>query len=593
MFQNLGIVWIKLTRAVLRWARLQGIKLSVYLGDYILTASSARQATQQVQLVLDKRESLGLIVNLAKSHLTPSREILHLGFTINSQHMRLSVPTTKLRDLWREASRLLHQATMPLRTLASFIGAVQPARLNTRYLLQAKNCALCLSRRSEDRVTLVDNASPILKWAVLPPRAASPSPGVARRFLELLTIQQVIHIPALQGKVLRIYCDNTTAIAYVKHFGGMRSSALMDLATSIWWHCFATGTRLLLTYIPSALNPADQPSRDQERQLEWAVSSLAFPRPDVGSSLGRLLNLEPQPQASSVHLLDMGSAGSRDKRPGLELASTGPPLPLPLLESASARNTEVQLEKCPRVLIAPQLAQRYLAFSSAKFGNRTSPHPLPVGHRYSKRRRVAPYNEQAVEPSSLKDRRLSKHRRVEGLFPDLSIPDLTRKLCWLLAIFGFLRPLEIHRIGNDQSAIFGEKLRLAAMTFKEKRCGAPYVKSVIICPHPNAALCLLLTYRVYCLFSVNHLVRDIRNAALSVGAKRISHHVKSLMQYLSINGRPWAKQPLPKARARGPTTADDAVRQDAWSSRQVFDAFYRLSLRSVVDLTSLTLNISA
>ncbi|CEP14855.1 hypothetical protein [Parasitella parasitica] len=165
----------------------------------------------------------------------------------------------------------------------------------------------------------------------------------------------------------------------------------------------------------------------------------------------------------------------------------------------------------------------------------------------------------------------------------LSISDLTRKLCWLLAITG------------------------------NKRRRAPYVKSVIIRPHPNASLCPVLTYRAYLSraasvvsirshpyrpqFLVNHVVRDVRSAALSVGGERVSHHVKSLMQYLSINGSPWAEQPLPKARALGPTLAirngastDEAVLQGAWSSRQVLDAFYLLSRRTVTDLTRLTLN---
>lgn len=95
-------------------------------------------------------------------------------------------------------------------------------------------------------------------------------------YLELLTIWKVLQIPELRGKVLRIYCDNTTSIAYVKHYGGTRSDKLMDLAAQIWRHCFATGTRLVLTYIPSALNPADPPSRNQIRQLEWALSPATF-----------------------------------------------------------------------------------------------------------------------------------------------------------------------------------------------------------------------------------------------------------------------------------------------------------------------------
>ncbi|CEP13317.1 hypothetical protein [Parasitella parasitica] len=145
----------------------------------------------------------------------------------------------------------------------------------------------------------------------------------------------------------------------------------------------------------------------------------------------------------------------------------------------------------------------------------------------------------------------------------------------------------------DQSAIVGDELHLAVLAPKEKLRGTyrAYLFCVAlvasITPHP---------YRLQLL--VNHLVRDIRNAAVPVGAERVNQHVKFLMQYLSINDCPWARQPLPKARALGPTLAirngastDDAVLHGAWSRRPVLDAFYCLSRRSVADLTRLTLNV--
>ena len=68
----------------------------------------------------------------------------------------------------------------------------------------------------------------------------------------------------------------------------------------------------------------------------------------------------------------------------------------------------------------------------------------------------------------------------------MPISDLTRRLCWLLAITGFLRPSDIHRIDLDQSCVAEDQLHLAVVAPKEKRQGRPYVKSVVIHAHSNA-----------------------------------------------------------------------------------------------------------
>jgi hypothetical protein len=75
---------------------------------------------------------------------------------------------------------------------------------------------------------------------------------------------------------MKVYCDNTTTIAYINKSGGTRSPNLMHLAQKIWTYCLKTNTRLNLTYIPSAFNPADAPSRQLIRQLEWRIDQIFF-----------------------------------------------------------------------------------------------------------------------------------------------------------------------------------------------------------------------------------------------------------------------------------------------------------------------------
>ncbi|KAG2222342.1 hypothetical protein INT45_009815 [Circinella minor] len=95
-------------------------------------------------------------------------------------------------------------------------------------------------------------------------------------YKELLTIRHAIQQPALTGKNLRIYCDNTTTIAYINHFGGTHSTMLMTLAKEIWLECLKTNIRIQLTYVPSQFNPADPPSRQLHHQLEWQINHHFF-----------------------------------------------------------------------------------------------------------------------------------------------------------------------------------------------------------------------------------------------------------------------------------------------------------------------------
>ncbi|KAI9492704.1 hypothetical protein BDB00DRAFT_873104 [Zychaea mexicana] len=89
-----SLVWIKVLRPVLRWARRRGIRISAYLDDILIAAKSSAQA-----------------------------------FHIDTKIMQFSVPPTKLRDLRREARRLLNRPTTSVRLLSSFIGKAQAARL--------------------------------------------------------------------------------------------------------------------------------------------------------------------------------------------------------------------------------------------------------------------------------------------------------------------------------------------------------------------------------------------------------------------------------------------------------------------------------
>ena len=141
-------VFTKVCRPILlEHFRFQGFKISAYLDDWVLEASSKQLAMQQVQQVVDLLQHLGWIVNLKKSVLVPTQQLKHLGFVLNTQHMTASLPLKKLRNIrrsikqvldksHRQSPRVIHGLTMRIQA-ATF--AIFPARLYTRHLLYYKN----------------------------------------------------------------------------------------------------------------------------------------------------------------------------------------------------------------------------------------------------------------------------------------------------------------------------------------------------------------------------------------------------------------------------------------------------------------------
>ncbi|PVU90988.1 hypothetical protein BB561_004614 [Smittium simulii] len=171
----------------------------------------------------------------------------------------------------------------------------------------------------------------------------------------------------------------------------------------------------------------------------------------------------------------------------------------------------------------------------------------------------------------------------------LTPEQLTQKLCWLLAICGFMRPSDIERIDDKRTIDNEEFVRFVVISPKEKRSGSSIEKeykkrvAVLSCEgfHPiNSSL------------TIGYLVRSLNNFKKKIGGQRISKHMNYLMKLISID----MGSKVPKARALGSTIAttagatyDDVISQGFWSSRGIFDDYYQLSRRSRNNLTNLVL----
>lgn len=314
------LIFTKVLKPLLRWARLHGIRISAYLDDLVIAATTRELSLKHTRMVMDKLASLGFLTKESKSSLTPSQTLQHLGYEIDTTNMTLRIPGNKIRDMRREASKLANKGSCTVRQLSSFIGkaiamtaAVFPARLKVQHLQAVKINALKSATSWEDSISLTMTATEELLWwrthlrqwnglswivpnpqvdiytdastsgwgVVINNRSYSGNWSATQyqhhiNYKELLTVFIALQHPRVKGQMINIISDNITTIAYINHFGGTRSPALMKQATSIWNWCLRTGTRIRITYVPSAFNPADAPSRQLTGQLEWRISSPFF-----------------------------------------------------------------------------------------------------------------------------------------------------------------------------------------------------------------------------------------------------------------------------------------------------------------------------
>ena len=132
----------KLLRPVVQLLRLQGIKLHVYLDDWLIRASSAVQARTHADLVLQVLQHLGWVINFSKSDLVPSQQFDFIGMQFNTcaytvaplPKMRVKIQNTL--DHWRSHPLISARDLHRLLGMLTFMATLVPrGRLRLRPIL--------------------------------------------------------------------------------------------------------------------------------------------------------------------------------------------------------------------------------------------------------------------------------------------------------------------------------------------------------------------------------------------------------------------------------------------------------------------------
>jgi hypothetical protein len=89
-------IFTKLLKVVLAFLRKQGIRLVVYLDDFLIINESEEGARADLKSTLDILEFLGFLINWEKSITNPANVMEYLGMVIDSNKLSFSLPITKV-----------------------------------------------------------------------------------------------------------------------------------------------------------------------------------------------------------------------------------------------------------------------------------------------------------------------------------------------------------------------------------------------------------------------------------------------------------------------------------------------------------------
>ena len=293
---------------VVHLLRSQSIQVHAYLDDWIIHAPSKEQSLLHTQHVLQLLQSLGWTINWAKSMLQPSRILDFLGLHFNLEQALISPPDSFLPTLTEVLSRLSPSTVMSARKVSSIISRmshfapfITNGRLHLRFLQLWSKEQWTQHRQSWDTpIHLVSKFLSYLRWFLHPAVMTGvplclPDPSLffftdaslkgwgaswknqqisgvwskpeSQRHINWLELEAIrlalLHWgPQWSNQTVRVYCDNSTAVVYIRKQGGTHSQALFHKTLELYQLLDQYVITLIPTHLPGARNvTADALSR--------------------------------------------------------------------------------------------------------------------------------------------------------------------------------------------------------------------------------------------------------------------------------------------------------------------------------------------
>ena len=363
-------VFTKVVREVCALAHKEGIRLRAYLDDWAIQAQSQETAILHTQAVLRHAETLGFLVNLTKSDLTPSRNFQFLGMVFDTSEWSVKPSTDRVERLQNAIRALLPRSHASARELAQVLGAMEAMvplvplagvhkrpfqrEFSSRWSHQDWEASIPLDDWFSQTTRSWLSDSFLLRGVpiTLPPPVAELFTDASHRGWGAHALDHYVsgiwdsttstaHINSLELKAVtlalralapllpvghvRIRSDNATTIAYINRQGGTVSHSLSVEAESLLLWAQENGFSLSAVHVQGKANClADLLSRPGTIvQTEWTLVHHAllpvwekFGKPHIdlfatrfNARLPIFVSPVPDPQAWAVDGMELNWAG--------------------------------------------------------------------------------------------------------------------------------------------------------------------------------------------------------------------------------------------------------------------------------------------
>ena len=312
----------KLLNPVFAHLRKAGHECFQYIDDSFIVGDSVEQCRMSVNATTKTLQSLGFMIHEEKSIIEPTTSLKFLGFLLNSQTMLVSLREDKVQKFYGASEDLLAKRYPKIREVAGLIGliiaysqAFDYGLAHVKFLENDKINALRSNAGNfEAQMKLSHKAKQDVFWwnnnialsekhlnvcvpdVVLFTDASYDGWGahigdlVAGGRWNVDELDYHINVLELKAILLalksfckeraqhvKIMTDNTTALAYVKHMGGVRSLACNEVAHEIWTWCEQMDIWLTIAHVPGVENViADYKSRKFSDNVEWKLNDKLF-----------------------------------------------------------------------------------------------------------------------------------------------------------------------------------------------------------------------------------------------------------------------------------------------------------------------------
>jgi len=324
-------VFTKVLAPVIAHLRKHGVQVYAYLDDILIASDSQSAAHEAVRLALDFLTRAGFVLNLKKSDLTPTQDLVYIGGRFRTLLGHVFLPERRLQALlkcvqsFRKAGsyRTALQFLSMLGLMASTISVVAYAHLHMRpiqwYVKDHWDLRDLTRTRLKQRLLVRSDLVQDLQWWTvpanlaiglpfsLPPPTATVTTDASMEgwgghahlpgeepllFSDLWSPEErLLHINVLElravvlvltrlkdrllGQMVKIECDNTTTVAYINHQGGVHSRAQNLETIRLYSLVVPLGISLQAVHRPGVDNVlADFLSRTRPNPTEWSLDRV-------------------------------------------------------------------------------------------------------------------------------------------------------------------------------------------------------------------------------------------------------------------------------------------------------------------------------